>query len=479
MSAIPERDQINWRQIGRIMAGRVLIVDDQATVRMSLRVRLSQARYEVTTAASGAEAIASLAGRPPDILILDERLGDMTGAALCARVKADAATRDLPVLILVGAGDATGRITALDAGAEDVLGKPHCDMALMARLRSLMRVRETRAEMRRRRETAAAFGFGEAPAGFVAPGRIALVAGDAATAARWTRGLRGLVEDSLQPLTPDAAMDEADRPRPADLFVIDDDLPRLGGGLALLSDLRSRPGTRHAAMIFAHRDSDPAAGATALDLGANDLLPLSADPAEMAIRIRTQMGRKRDADRLRSSLEDGMRLAATDPLTGLFNRRYALAYLDRVARECQSAGRAYAVMVADLDHFKRVNDRHGHSAGDAVLRSVAGSLRDRLRGEDMVARLGGEEFLIVMPDTDFACAVAAARRLCSAISEAPVLHGDARLPIPVTISIGVAVSIPGAGADLPPQVLIEQADRALYNAKSLGRNTVDVFRPAA
>lgn len=461
------------------MAGRVLIVDDQATTRLTLRVRLAQARYEVATAASGSEAITALSAQLPDLLILDERLGDMTGAALCARVKGDPATRDLPVLILVGARDPAGRVAALDAGAEDVLGKPHCDVALMARVRSLMRVRETRAETRRRHETAAAFGFAESPAGFETPGRIALVAADAATAARWSRGLRTLVPDSLQILSADAALDEADRPRPADLFVIDDALPRPGGGLSLLSDLRSRPGTRHAALIFAHRDADPEAGATALDLGANDLLPLSADPAEMAIRIRTQMGRKREADRLRTSFENGMRLAATDALTGLFNRRYALAYLDRVARECRDAGRGYAVMLADLDHFKRINDLHGHAAGDEVLRTVAGRLRDRLRGEDMVARLGGEEFLVVMPDTDFTCALAAAHRLCAAVADLPVRPDGGGAGIRATISIGVAVCGPDARAALPPQALVEQADRALYNAKALGRNTVDIFRPAA
>jgi two-component system cell cycle response regulator len=479
MSANPERDQINWRQIGRIMAGRVLIVDDQATARLSLRVRLSAARYDVATATSGDEAIAAAAEGPPDLVIVDERLSDMSGPALCARLKSDPSSRDIPVLILVGARDAAGRVAALDAGAEDVLTKPYCDVALMARLRSLMRVRETRSETRRRQDTAAAFGFAEAQGGYDAPGRIALVTADASTASRWTRGLRGLVPDNVQALDPDAALDEGDRPRAADLFVIDDTLPRPGGGLALLSDLRSRPGTRHAAIILAHRDADPEAGATALDLGANDLLPLSADPAEMAIRIRTQMGRKREADRLRTSVEDGMRLAATDALTGLFNRRYALAYLDRVARECRGAGRGYAVMLADLDHFKHVNDRHGHAAGDAVLRNVARHLRDHMRSENMVARLGGEEFLLVMPDTDFASALATAQRLCASVAKVPVRPGRASAPIHVTVSIGVAVCGPDTPADVAPEALIEQADRALYNAKALGRNTVDVFRPAA
>lgn len=470
------------------MAGRILIVDDQATARLTLRVRLAEARYDVATAASGAEALETLAATPADLVILDERLGDMDGPALCRRLRTDPAMRDTAVLILVGARDGAARIAALGAGAEDVLSRPFCDVSLMARVRSLMRVRETRVETRRRQATAAEFGFAdpaggvpggfaEARADFGSPGRIALVSSDAETAGRWRAGLGRHIPDAVQVLSAEAALDEADRPRPAEVFVIDADLPRPGGGLMLLSDLRSRPGTRHAAMIFAHRDDEAEAGATALDLGANDLLPLSADTAELAIRIRTQIGRARDAQRLRDTAEDGLRLAATDALTGLFNRRYALAYLDRVAREAQARGRSFAVMLADLDHFKRINDGFGHAAGDAVLRGVAHRIRDRLRGEDMVARLGGEEFLIVMPDTDFADALPAAERLCRAIAEAPVLPAPGQPPVGVTISIGVAIG-GGRGAGTI-HGLIEDADRALYRAKAQGRNTVDVFRPAA
>jgi two-component system cell cycle response regulator len=459
------------------MAGRILIVDDQATGRLTLRVRLTEARYDVATAASGAEALEILARSPADLVILDERLGDMGGPALCRRLRADPAMRDAPVLMLVGARDGAARIAALDAGAEDVLSRPFCDLSLMARVRSLMRVRETRVETQRRRATAAEFGFAEASTGFEAPGRIALVSADPATADRWRAGLGRHIPDAVQVLSAEAALDEADRARPAEVFVIDADLPRPGGGLMLLSDLRSRPGTRHAAMIFAHRDDEAEAGATALDLGANDLLPLCADTAELAIRIRTQIGRARDAQRLRDTVEDGLRLAATDALTGLFNRRYALAYLERVARETQSSGRCFAVMVADLDHFKRINDSFGHATGDAVLRGVAHRIRDRLRGEDMVARLGGEEFLIVMPDTDFAAALPAAERLCRAIADAPVPPGPGQPPVPVTISIGVAIGGGREGGAI--HGLIEHADRALYRAKAQGRNTVDVFRPAA
>ncbi|MGI1663539.1 diguanylate cyclase [Palleronia sp. KMU-117] len=466
------------------MAGRILIVDDQTGGRLCLRVRLTEARYDVTAAASGAEALAALASAPADLAIVDATLGDVPAAELCRRMKADPGLRDIPVLILSDSRDRAGRIAALRAGAEDVMAKPVLDAALLARVRSLLRVRETRSETRRRDQTAAGFGFAEAPASFEDPGRIALVAADAATGDRWRDGLGGLVPDRVEMLSPDAALDEADRARAADAFVIDADLPRPGGGLSLVTDLRSRPGTRHAAILFAHRDEDAGAGAAALDLGANDLLPVHADPAEIAIRLRAQLDRKRESDRLRRTVEDGLRLAATDALTGLFNRRYALAYLDRVAREAATRGQPYAVMLADLDHFKRVNDTLGHAAGDVVLRTVATRIRDALRGADMVARLGGEEFLIVMPETDFARALPAAERLCRAVADQPVPlaqgAGAQAASVRVTVSIGVAVG-GGPGSDLfeTPHALIEKADRALYRAKAQGRNTVTADRPEA
>jgi two-component system cell cycle response regulator len=466
------------------MAGRILIVDDQTGGRMCLRVRLTEARYDVVTAASGAEALAALAASPADLAIVDGALDDLPAAELCRRMKTDPGLRDIPVLVLSESRDRAARIEALRAGAEDVLPKPVLDAVLLARVRSLLRVRETRSETRRREQTAAAFGFAEAPAAFEEPGRIALVAADAATGDRWRSGLSGLVPDRVETLTPEAALDEAERARTADAFVIDADLPRPGGGLSLLTDLRSRPGTRHAAILFAHRAEDAGAGAAALDLGANDLLPVAAEPAEIALRLRTQLGRKRESDRLRRTVEDGLRLAATDALTGLFNRRYALAYLDRVAREAAERRQSYAVMLADLDHFKRVNDTLGHNAGDVVLRTVAKRIREALRGADMVARLGGEEFLIVMPDTDFTRALPAAERLCRAVAERPVPLargvGGQETEVSVTISIRVAV---GAGPDgdpfATPHALIERADRALYRAKAQGRNTVNVDRPAA
>jgi two-component system cell cycle response regulator len=225
-------------------------------------------------------------------------------------------------------------------------------------------------------------------------------------------------------------------------------------------------------MVLPEGDSERAA--IALDLGASDILYEPVDTQELAIRIRAQLGRKRQADRLRASLRAGLELAARDSLTGLHNRRYALYQLERmIARP----GRGVAVMMLDLDHFKAINDTHGHVAGDEVLRLVSRRLRAQLRSGDLVARIGGEEFLVALPDSDRAAALDCAERLRRAISETPFDIGGGG-SVTVTLSVGLALSPSGSAEN--PAALIDRADRALYGSKADGRDQVTLASlPAA
>nr|WP_290428619.1 GGDEF domain-containing protein [Defluviimonas salinarum] len=165
----------------------------------------------------------------------------------------------------------------------------------------------------------------------------------------------------------------------------------------------------------------------------------------------------------------------TDPLTGLNNRRYALPHLARIAERARAAGRQFAVMVLDLDRFKAINDSRGHAAGDAVLIEVAARLRGNLRAVDLLARIGGEEFLVALPDTTPEAAQATAERLRRVIGDRPVPMPDGAAAIPVTLSIGLALG-PGPAS---VEDLVDLADRALMGSKADGRNIVTVGRSAA
>jgi two-component system cell cycle response regulator len=193
----------------------------------------------------------------------------------------------------------------------------------------------------------------------------------------------------------------------------------------------------------------------------------------MALRVATQLRRARAADAMRRRLREGLQLAVTDPLTGLPNRRYAMSHLARVAERAARRGSGFAALALDLDRFKDVNDAHGHAAGDAVLRAVADRLQRGLRPVDLLARIGGEEFLAVLPDIGAEEARDAAERLRGAAGAVPVcLAGGAS--VAQTVSIGVACTAPTTPGAPPADVdtLVERADRALYDAKTSGRNRV-------
>jgi two-component system cell cycle response regulator len=186
---------------------------------------------------------------------------------------------------------------------------------------------------------------------------------------------------------------------------------------------------------------------------------------------------------LRATVRTGLKAAVSDPLTGLHNRRYAMPHLARTAEHAALTGKPFAVMVADLDLFKRINDVFGHAAGDAVLVETARRMRDNLRAVDMVARIGGEEFLIVMPGSTITEARVAASRLCRKIGNQDFVVPGADDPIKVTVSIGLTMGgLPDANGS--PQTedadtLLAAADKALYAAKLRGRNQVTLRRPAA
>ena len=460
------------------MAGKILIVDDVATNRIVLKVKLASAYYETIQASSGVEALKIACEVKPDLVLLDVELPDMSGIEVCKRLKADPALRDIPVVMITAFHDPARRVEALQAGAEDVFWKPLDELVLLARLRSLLRARETQEQLCLRDGTYRELGFAEPSTGFAGPGLVGLVTGRLETALAWKRTLQPHLGDRLLVMDRDAALGELKVGAVPDVFVVAADLLRPGDGLRFLSELRSRPATRYSAVCLVLSGAARDTSATALDLGADDLIEPDMEPVEMALRIQAQMRRKRQSDRLRNSVADGLRLAMVDPLTGLHNRRYALPHLARIAERAHETGRQFAVLVIDLDRFKLVNDGFGHAAGDAVLVCVAERLRSNLRAVDLVARIGGEEFLAALPDTGFEAAHATAERLRKTVGDQPIrLPGGASLS--VTLSIGLAMSDGRETAALPVEALIDRADKALMAAKAEGRNQVTVDRSAA
>ncbi|AWD22839.1 diguanylate cyclase [Fuscovulum blasticum] len=469
------------------MHGRILIVDDTATNRIVYKVKLSDAFYEPLLAADGATGLRLAQDAAPDLVLLDLSLRDLPGPEVLRRLKANPLTRAIPVIALSASPGAADRGLALAAGADDVMSRPLNDAALLARMRNLLRLREEARFVTRAwgHEAPSILGMAEGaapfdPAPFTPAGTVALVTSRVELALAWKHQLRRQMRDGLVVMSREQALalpPARDSTTP-DVFVVEADLDAPGGGLRLMSELGSHAGTRHSATCIITPGEDDETTVMAFDMGADDVLSARLCDHELAPRLRTLIARKRQADRIRATVEDGLRLSIIDPLTGIYNRRYALPRLAGIAAQAASEGSDFAVMVVDLDRFKSVNDRFGHAAGDAVLVEVARRLSENLRLTDMLARIGGEEFLVALPQTTLPEAERVAERLRQMVCEAPVTlpSGDG---LHVTVSIGVALGARRSEQTEDVSTLVDRADQALLSSKSAGRNVVTFSRNAA
>lgn len=453
------------------MSARILVVDDiPANVRL-LEAKLAAEYFEVITASGGQQALDIVGRQAPDIVLLDVMMPEMDGFEVCRRIRANPATRFLPVVMVTALSDQSDRVRGLEAGADDFLTKPVNDLALFARVRSLVRLKMMMDEWRMREQTSGQFdilsGDSEPTVDDDRNARILLVESFAPTAQR-VQGILDSDHDSvviannLQAATELAAQEKFD-------LVISD--IQVGGedGLRFCSHLRSQEETRQVPILLVVDEYDMPRLVKGLDIGVSDYLMKPIDPNELLARVRIQVRRRRFQDRLRANYERSLSMALTDGLTGLYNRRYAMRHLDGLMRRVVQTGKPLAILICDLDYFKRVNDSYGHAAGDEVLKQFAQRASASVRNIDMVARFGGEEFVILMPDTDGQEALRAGERLCKRVAETPMTVRDAPGGgINVTVSIGVAAT----AAEIPGDELLKMADAALYRAKQNGRNQV-------
>ena len=451
------------------MTARILVVDDvPANVRL-LEVRLQAEYFEVLTASNGREALDICENGKIDVVLLDIMMPGMDGFEVCRRLKADAATAHIPVVMVTALDQVSDRIRGLESGADDFLTKPVNDLQLMTRVRSLVRLKTLTDELRLRASTTRDIGIQEllgsrSPAGD-RRGKVLVV------------DQRRLSQERLRAmLLPVADAEIAEDPQAAffraaeggfDCVIVTTGLQGFDP-LRLCSQLRSLDRTRFLPIVMIAEQGEEDMVLRGLDLGVNDYLLRPVDEQELTARLRTQMRRKRYNEELRSSVAQTIELAITDGLTGLHNRRYLDSHLQTLFERAATRGRPLSVMITDIDRFKSVNDTRGHAAGDEVLREFARRIRKNVRGIDLACRYGGEEFVVVMPETEQAVAETVAERIRRAIETTP-FEAPGGLPMAVTVSIGVAALLPGADT---VQTMMARADKALYEAKSGGRNRV-------
>ena len=452
------------------MSARVLVVDDVLPNVKLLEAKLTGEYFDVVTASNGPEALERVERDNPDIVLLDVMMPGMDGFEVCTRLKANPKTEHIPVVMVTALSDTADRVRGLECGADDFLTKPVNDLSLFARVRSLVRLKQMMDELRLREQTGNTFGLSAQQDGVddTAPGKI-LVVEDREI---YGRNLMKALEEDHQPQIVTSAEEAVAMARGVEFELIIVSLTlRNTDALRLCSQLRSAEETRQIPQLILVDDGpqDTQRLVKALELGVNDYLIRPVDRNELRARTRTQLRRKRYEDQLRANYHMSMAMAVTDGLTGLYNRRYMMAHLESMLQRYARENKPMSLMILDIDHFKAVNDTYGHAAGDEVLREFAARIARGIRGIDLAARLGGEEFVVVMPETDEIVAGNVADRLRKSIEQPKIVSDAAKKALSITCSIGVAQTHPDANdaADL-----LERADRALYVAKNSGRNRV-------
>ena len=451
------------------MTARVLVVDDVRSNLKLLQTRLSIEYFEVLTATNGPDAIAICEKGGCDIVLLDVKMPGMDGLEVCRRLRTRPGTAHLPIVLLTALDRPADRVRGLEAGADDFLTKPVDEIALIARVRSLVRLKFSIDELRNRAAHSAEAGTAEPTEALKLDaserGRLLLVDEQRSSCER-IAGALSPYHDVILANDPGEALTMA-REEAIDLMIVS-----LGfgafDGLRLCSQARSHERTRNLPILLIADPDDRPKVLRGLELGVNDYLTRPIDRNELLARVRTNVRQKRYADRLRQSVQQSIEMALFDALTGLNNRRSLERRLPAMIETARQRRAPLTMMVLDIDHFKRVNDTYGHDVGDLVLKGFGAQLQEIVRGGDLLCRLGGEEFVVVMPDVDANQAARIAERARRTTESREFIVEGAAGSVSITVSIGLAEW----REKWDSAELYRRADRALYLSKSAGRNRV-------
>jgi two-component system cell cycle response regulator len=452
------------------MSARILVVDDILPNVKLLEAKLTSEYYDVLTAMNGQDALDMAVSESPDLILLDIMMPGMDGFEVCRRLKENNEVAHIPVVMVTALTDAEDKVRGLEVGADDFLSKPINDTALMARVRSLLRLKMSVDEWRVREKTASQLG--------VVAEDTSLADKDFSDARILVVEDKGFEQDKIEKafgadhhlvmVNNGAQAMERLAQDDVDLLIVSLDLAN-EDGLRLCSHIKSNDKTRNTPILMLSNQDDMKRVVHGLEIGVHDYILRPLDRNELVARAHTQIRKKRFHERLRSTYEVSLSMALTDSLTGLHNRRYLEVHLEKLMKQNQETKRSLAVFVLDIDHFKVVNDTYGHGVGDVILKQFSDRLKKNTRSLDLVSRLGGEEFVVILPNVSAERAHAVAERLRRAIAEAPFECSVPEGSLSITTSAG--------GLLINQRIhtiesVLDRADKCLYQAKESGRNCV-------
>ncbi|TAE33386.1 MAG: PleD family two-component system response regulator [Alphaproteobacteria bacterium] len=453
------------------MTALILVVDDVPANVKLLEAMLSNEYYDVITATDGFEAIKQVTAHKPDLILLDVMMPGMDGFEVCTRLKKDAEVSHIPVVMVTALSDVSDRVRGLEAGADDFISKPINDTALFARVKSLVRIKVLLDELRMRDKTGRQVGvLADDSNSFTADvtGAHMIVIDDDLVQ---SRNISEYFNSRYKVTTytdPAEALENLKQHVQPDVIVVSTMLSDMDG-LRLATQLKNIDHLRNVPIITLVDEQEQHLMLKGLELGINDYLHVPIELNEMEARLKTQIRRKKYQDALRANYQASVSLAVTDKLTGLYNRNFLDAHIQNIINQSLSNQKNFAIMMLDMDHFKSVNDTYGHDVGDEILRELSKRMVANVRSSDLVARVGGEEFMVLMPETTLHDAYMIADRMRNNIAQEPFAISHEVKAINKTISIGIAeLNLSSDNASS----LIKRADISLYEAKNGGRNRV-------
>ncbi|MGB0499145.1 MAG: diguanylate cyclase [Rubricella sp.] len=451
------------------MPRRVLITDADTDRRATIAAMLMDGFFTVGVAAGAAETLDMLGNESWDIVLIGPSLQEGDPMLLAERIRAVSPLGEVMIVLMVeerlGGAHLVRQVRAID----DILTLPFDEMALHARMRSQIRIKALADDLNLRAEA-----FGDVPVPSLqdrapAKGETIRIHGGGAA---WSRDHSRTLRDTLSAdVIVSGRMPDGDRPleEEAGLLILHRDPLGPRQALRSIALLRAEPRTRTTAILLVLSPADRSLIAMGLELGADDYMVEPVDGMHLAIRARALLRRQDFARRIRATVHSGLMLARTDPLTNLANLRGLEARYERLRTVPREEGGPIALILVDLDRFKSVNDRHGHAAGDAVLREFARRALRSIRPGDLIARIGGEEFAVILRDADEDLAATVAERLRASVADEGFALADGQ-SIAITASFGIAITPHARRESL--QSLRARADHALYRAKDAGRNRI-------
>lgn len=445
------------------MPGRILVADSIANNRIALKTTLVSEYFETICIDDAKTLSQSVLKYQPDLILIATKLGKHDGYAICKNLKLNAFSAHIPVVLYSNTASHVDWGKALVNLVDDVQVFPRDAIKLISSIRHLYRQKVELDALKTHANATEQFGFSditvELPSNRFSPTRVAIVGHP-------THPTDFKLDGSVgKPYPLASSCRPSDFSRNTDMIVIQG----ADAQCQLLSDLQADASTQDIPILCLLDSSAGAQPKRMLELGADEVILAQSPALKINTRIQSLVAISRHKHDLKSLLDKRIKEASIDPLTGLYNRRHAFQYLGKCFASAHKNKRDLVAMMLDIDKFKSINDTLGHASGDDILKQVSDRLSGNLRQIDMVARVGGEEFLVLIPDATLERATEIAERLRRLIEGKPFSVREGKVSQSITISIGISRKRP---CHTYASDLVNCADQALYKAKAKGRNRV-------